>query len=207
MSFENTICHHFQIYFQGKPKFDAEIHLLGENGLKMINEQFAKVKWQTNEGSAAANLSKLLRMYKEASFLMFPSTNFGDVISKTEKCSGKACILNFMQEMRDKRDGYSINGKEEDINCFSDEFDEDFDLEQKENGNQTSVLDNMSVGVHGNRNKEQGSEQKTNEVKSTAGFNEEKNENKEDFDIQALLRAEEVACDDELELENMMSEF
>ena len=88
--------------------FTEEI-LTGRDGLVRIYEDFPREKLFRGRGHELQDMQRVLKMYKEWGFQMFPGLAFPDLLSRCETFGHKARTRNCLKGLRDReRDRYVV---------------------------------------------------------------------------------------------------
>mmetsp|Transcript_40008 Transcript_40008/g.49412 ORF Transcript_40008/g.49412 Transcript_40008/m.49412 type:complete len:231 (+) Transcript_40008:581-1273(+) len=123
-------------------------NLVNSTGLPMIHENFKKIKFK-GKGYEIQDLNLLIQKYQEWCFQFYPM-NFKDLIQKIETFSSKFIVKDYIQNLRDKRDGISDdlgNNIENDL-----ENDLENEIKDIENIIDNDILDNNPNSSNNNNN-------------------------------------------------------
>ena len=167
-----------------RPPYDVNNFLLKENGLDFIYEHFGKMKFK-GKGHEISDLKRLIKRYQEWAFIMYPSMNFKDIIKKTQTFSSKNQVKNYLQTLRDKRDGVGIDDDEDDE-------DEDIDLNMNANNNNNNdnnnenVQNEMNVNANNINNRNNGNNNNNN---NSGNGGQRRLQRQPDQDFEAVLQA------------------
>ena len=91
----------------GKPFTEADI--VGPGGLSYIYKIFPRVFHARGTGHESHDLNRLICMYKEWAFRLYPGLAFPDLIAKVDQLGGKGIVRNELDRLRDdERNKYLV---------------------------------------------------------------------------------------------------